>query len=338
METTILNSLTPTNYPKWLISSPQQLSHHQQLLFPQLTIEEYTSIIDFCVYIISLITKPYPLLVRLTSTIYIRRYFFTFKPTTNNNKIITLSDLILESATAVYLAGKVEELPPPSFSKEFTSSNKNLPYYDLRQRGIHVEYMCNQLMEYFPGQFSSSNQLVTRVVQHEGEFMEILQFDLWCYHPLRPAKYLMMLLAKEETTLATTTDTELMLNNKIQEFILNIYDFNNLILIWPHAMIGTAIVMLALRSNLSSQAEEKIINYALRFVPQIDQHNKVKDDIAKLIHEIELQLKKSLHVMDMKQCKLLLSKIEQPNSTTTNDNNNNNNNNTTIQIKRIKIQ
>lgn len=90
------------------------------------------------------------------------------------------SEMTLKALISIYVAGKVEELPPPMG-------------YQNDQRGVHVERMASVAVREpsFAYVKRDASGVTKDVVEGEMEFMRALDFHLMCHHPMRAALYLL---------------------------------------------------------------------------------------------------------------------------------------------------
>jgi len=106
----------------------------------------------------------YPRNVILTAMAYVRRYY--------RAESLEGSDPSLMIVTALYLAGKVEEVPPDEAAG-----------YTLAQRGVNMDALSQRLAS----KSRSAATLKKESIDNEMKLLVGLNFDLLCFHPLRTA-------------------------------------------------------------------------------------------------------------------------------------------------------
>jgi hypothetical protein len=157
---------------------------------------------------------------QMTAMAYIRRFFLLLDDDRRP------ADGMLVVLCSIYLAGKVEELPPPS-------------HYTLAQRGVDVDALLVSAAALVPSIIPTKAE----VIRFEMRLLKHLKFQLICYHPLRPARFI-----KQACGLSVPSDTDLV------NMCLKWYLRGNYVFIHLPAVLGCAALLACLRHDERASA------------------------------------------------------------------------------------
>ena len=163
----------------------------------------------------------------LTALAYLRR--FAVAVGERDEREVEWSTVAL---ACLYLAGKVEELPPAPRMEGFEA-------YALDQRGVHVEAMC-KIAARDAKSSKTVEKLRDEVVKFETTLLRTLDFDLWVLHPLRPAMHVLEELGAD----VNTPEARI----KAEKACVELYVVSDVPLTQPPALLGAAVALVAAES------------------------------------------------------------------------------------------
>ena len=166
--------------------------------------------------------------VILTSISYLRRYY-------RAEKNILSVDPFLNLVTCIYLAAKVEEEPPPQG-------------YERSQRGINLSLLIKEVKGNL-----NDRELETfkrKAVENEIYLLSVINFDLLCFHPLKPAVGFL-----EEVSKTDWFDIGFLseIKNQVWFNCVHSYLIDELIFEYPPSVLGASSLYVALKSKLTEE-------------------------------------------------------------------------------------
>ena len=184
----------------------------------------------------------YPKSVVLTAIAYIRRYFAVER--------LAGTDFSLTILTALYLAGKVEEMPPSA-------------KLQLNQRGVDMDELCNIAKT----KKRTPEMLKNESIRNEMKLLVALNFDLLCFHPLRPALGFLRVLKKTGNGSFPAAHA-LALEEAIYKKCIGCYLVRDFIFIYPPAFLGAVALFSAVRSLSIESAQKEPLLESVKTVVQ----------------------------------------------------------------------
>lgn len=162
--------------------------------------------------------------VILTAMAYVRRYFYQHASGEDLLLRPTCEDVSLLSITAYFLAGKVEEEELPNA---------------LDRRGVDLVQLIQAAK---PNKPEEHRELETSAIKNEMQLLAQLNFDLLCFHPLRPSLGFL-----EAWHRKSPLDEFEAIHSALWPFVSGSYLVDDLLFRYPSSVLGMACLVSAMR-------------------------------------------------------------------------------------------
>jgi len=192
-------------------------------------------IVRSCAYKVYQISKVnnYPKYVIFTAMAYVRRFF--------RIESVDDHDISLFIVTVLYLAGKVEEVPP-------------IENLEMNQRGLDMDKLCKCV----ENKTRTAEMWKVEAIRNEMKLLVGLNFDLLCFHPLRPAQGFLERMKKAGASVPAGYET--ILDEAIWVKCVGSYLVGNLIFEHPPGFLGAVCLYSAIQTvNFKDDASKQVL-------------------------------------------------------------------------------
>ncbi|KAH9261465.1 hypothetical protein BASA81_000121 [Batrachochytrium salamandrivorans] len=162
--------------------------------------------------------------VILTAMAYVRRYFYQHDLGENLLLRPTCEDVSLLSITAYFLAGKVEEEELPNA---------------LDRRGVDLAQLIQAAK---PNKPEEHRELEASAIKNEMQLLAQLNFDLLCFHPLRPSLGFLEVWHRK-----SPLDEFEAIHSALWPFVSGTYLVDDLMFRYPSSVLAMACLVSAMR-------------------------------------------------------------------------------------------